>query len=331
MFFLDYAATVRYNCAVETILILSGGYGMSALLTKMLIFAVLLAIGYAGARRGGLDSGFTKGASMLILKVFIVASILNSVLGDKPELSSKELGSALLLLSLTIVLCYVMGSIVSRTLYRNSSFAPQVDLLISAVNGLFVGLPVLAAVVGKEGVFYMGISCIAFNLLLYTYGVWRMKQGNSEEKFRFRDLITIPLVGAVIATLVFLLDIKLPTFLTELISTVSGATIPMSMIVIGATLGKTKLKEAFTDKTAYVISFFSLIVCPLLTWLIIAPFTDNDVLRISCMVLAGSPCATIITPLTIRYGHDPAVSSKAIMVSTVLSMISLPLLIKVLF
>ena len=304
---------------------------MSALLIKMVIFAFLIAAGYIGAKKGTLGEEFTKGTSSLLLKIFIVASILNSVLGERPELSGSELGNALLCLLIAIVLPYALGLVFILLFYRKDRNAPQIELLVSVVNNLFVGLPVLAAIVGSEGVFYMGMSTILYNPILYTYGIWRLKQGQSDRRISIKDMITIPLVGALVAGAIFLLDIQLPGVLTELISTLSAATIPISMIVIGATLGKIKLKDAFTDKVSYVISFVSLVISPIVVWYALGPVTGNQVLRISCAVMAGCPCAVILTPLSVKYGYNPEISSKAIMVSTILCMFTLPIFIKLFY
>ena len=301
---------------------------MSALFTKMVIFAVMIAIGYIGARRGNLGENFVKGTSELLLKVFIVASIVNSVLGERPDLGNGGLGNALLCLLVSFIIIYAIGFVFCFIFYRKNPAAPQIELLISVVNNLFIGIPVLSAVIGGEGVFYMGMSAIIYNPILYTYGIWRLKQGRSSKKFSLKDMITLPLIGALIAGAIFLLDLQVPKVITELVGTVANATIPVSMIVIGATLGKIKLRDAFTDKISYAVSLAALIITPIVVWFALAPFTDNPALRLSCTVMAGCPSGIIVTPLSIQYGYNPEVSSKVVMVSTVLSMFTLPILIK---
>ena len=308
-----------------------GVASLTVLLVKLVIFVVLLAVGYVGARQGTLNSGFTKGASSLLVNIFLTSSILSSVLGeDRPQMSVGDMFYAFLITTLLLVICYAVAIAVSRTIYRKHKQSPQIELCIAVMNNLFLGIPVMSASVGSIGVFYIGLSCISFNLVLYTYGVWRLVSGTSGAKIKLSDVITPPLIAGILAGAIFAFDISLPYVLTELINTVAAGTVPISMIIIGATLGKVSIKDAFTDKVSYVISFFSLIVCPIVTWYLLTPLTQNNLpLREACMIMAACPVAAVLTPISVKYGKDPLIVSKSIMVSTVLSMITLPLLIKI--
>ena len=85
----------------------------SALLIKMFVFAVLLTVGYGMSRKGFLSREFIKGASTLRLNVFITASIINSVLGARPQMDTRQLLRTLLILTLLEVAIYVFAWICS--------------------------------------------------------------------------------------------------------------------------------------------------------------------------------------------------------------------------
>ena len=302
----------------------------SALISKMVMFVLLLAIGYVMARKKILGPEFCKSCSALLLNVFIVASILSSVMGDRPQLSGADFGNAMMMLCLTMVLTYVIAFLCGLPFLKEER-GVKTEMVMAITNTLFVGLPVVQAVCGSEAVFYVGMSCVPYNLLLYSYGVWRLKSGSGEKGIRIRDMITVCLVAAITALLIFLIDPPIPAGVTGIINTISGATVPLSMIVIGASMGGINPARAFGEKRSYVIALERLIIAPLITYFVVKQFTGNETLLISCMVLAGCPVGVISTPLFIRYGHDGEYSSKAVMVTTVLSLLTLPLLIAILF
>ena len=68
---------------------------MSVLLEKMLIFLVLMVIGYVLAKKGMLDRNSTRAISSLTINVFMCASIIGSGLGMEKGLSLGELGKLL--------------------------------------------------------------------------------------------------------------------------------------------------------------------------------------------------------------------------------------------
>ena len=302
----------------------------SALLTKIVIFIVLLAIGFFMARKKILGTEFTKSASALLLNVFITASIVNSVLGSRPEISSKEFGKAFLMVTLVIVLTYTLAFLFSAP-FRKEKNSAQTEIILAVTNTLFVGLPIASAVCGSEAVFYIGMSCIPYNIILYTYGIWKLKRGMADSKIHMKDMISTCLVASIASLLIFLLNLPVPKLVSELFATVSAATVPVSMIVIGASLGSINPAIAFAEKRNYYFVLVRLIVAPILTFLIVRCLTDNQTLVLTCTVMAGCPVGSIVTPLSIKYGYDVEYASKAIMVTTIFSMLTLPLLIRILF
>ena len=302
----------------------------SALLNQMFVFAVLLVIGYVMAKKKILTPEFSKCASALLVNVFIVSSIINSVLGERPSLSGRQLFLSFAITTLSIVITYVVAFLFCLPL-RKESDAAQTEMMMEATNTLFVGLPVVSSLFGTEAVFYMGMSCIPYNLLLFTYGVWRLKKGRGSKKINFRDVLSVPLLASVLALLLFALNLPVPRIVKGLFSTVSGATVPVSMIIIGASLGTASPAAAFTEKRNYLISAERLIIAPVITYLVVRLFTDNQVLLVTCTVIGGVPVGSVATPLSIKYGFNPESCAKATMVTTILSMVTIPAIIKVLF
>lgn len=300
----------------------------TALLIKIGIFAILLVLGNFMARKKIISECFAKDTSKLMLNVFIVASIINSVLGERPNITTAEMWKAVLVLSICTAIIYATGFIASRFFKKESNVA-QTEVIISVINSLFVGLPVVGALCGGEATFYIGLSCLPYNLVLYTYATERLRGGKG--KISLKEILTPPLIAAVISMVIFLVNRPMPKFFTELVGSVAGATTPLAMLLIGATLGNVNLKDLIKDPRIYIISAIRLIIVPLLTFFILKPFVTNEILLLCCVVLAGCPTGMIVTPLSIKYGYDPQYSSRMIASTTILSFITVPILVYILF
>ena len=300
---------------------------MSALLTKMVIFVVLMVIGYIGVRTKLLNSEFTKAASKLTLNVFMTATILNSVIANPPKLSGGELAEVMLACFVSIGLGYLLSALMVRLLPFNRERKPLMELLISVTNTMFIGVPVAEPILGSQAVFYIALSCIPFNVLLYTYGVWRMNQSGERVKLHLKDMVCVPLIATVAALLIFVLDIPVPAVAKELCSTLSAATMPMSMLVIGSSLGRVSLLDAFKEKSLYFVSLVRLVLVPLLTLPVLRLITADPVLLGAMVIIAGCPSGIVVTVLAIQYGRDAEYTSKGILLNTVLSMVTLPALV----
>ena len=300
---------------------------LSALLTKMVIFVVLMVIGYIGARTKLLNGEFTKAASKLTLNVFMSATIINSVIANPPQLSGGELAEVMLACCVSIGLGYLLSALMVRLLPFNRERKPLMELLISVTNTMFIGVPVAEPVFGSQAVFYIAMSCIPFNVLLYTYGVWRMNQSGERVKLHLKDMVSVPLIATVAALLIFVLDIPVPAVAKELCSTLSAATMPMSMLVIGSSLGRVSLLDAFKEKSLYFVSLVRLVLVPLLTLPVLRLITAAPVLLGAMVIIAGCPSGIVVTVLAIQYGRDAEYTSKGILLNTVLSMVTLPALV----
>lgn len=300
---------------------------MSALPTKMVIFVVLMIIGYIGARTKLLNSEFTKAASKLTMNVFMTATIINSVIANPPQLSGGELAKVMLACFVSVGFGYLLSALIVRLLPFRREHKPLMELLISVTNTMFIGVPVAEPIFGSQAVFYIAMSCIPFNVFLYTYGVWRLNQSGERVKQNWKDMVSVPLIATLVALLIFVLNIPVPGVLKELCSTLSAATMPMSMLVIGSSLGGVSLLDAFREKDLYFVSLMRLVLVPLLTLPVLKLITADPVLLGAMVIVAGCPSAVMVTVLAIQYGRDAEYTSKGILLDTVLSMVTLPALV----
>ena len=299
---------------------------MSILLEKMLIFLALMVIGWALAKKGMLDRHSTRAISSLTINVFMCATIIGSGLGMERELGLAELGGLMLAVCAMQVLGYIVAAIVARITPGQTDRAPVFELLMSMGNSMFIALPIVQSVYGATAAFYVALSCLPFNVLLYTYGVYRLKSGKHKGGLRFKDILSTPLCATLASLLILLLRIPVPGVLRTLISTMSGATMPLSMLVIGASLGSVSLLDAFKNGRLYLASAVRLLVIPLVTWAILRIFISDPVLLMTLVVIAGCPSAVLVTVLSVEYGRDSVFAAEGTLQNTALSLVTIPLL-----
>ena len=301
---------------------------LSVLIGKMAIFCAMMLIGYSIARSGAVDRSFGRSASWLALNVFLPATILNSVFISDRQVSAGELGRLMLILFAALGVGFVFAALIIRFLpiRHNPMRAPVFELLVGLSNTMFIGLPVAQSLFGSDAVFYCALSCIPFNLYAYIYGVWRMKSDKSSTP-RVRDIFSAALIATLLAVFIFLLRIPVPGIVREFTAALNGATMPVSLLVIGFTMSSANLTDAFRNKELYLVSFLRNLVVPILTWLILRLFTSDPVLLMTCMLLAASPSAVMVTVFAIQYGRDGLFAAEGVLQSTLLSVVTIPVLI----
>ena len=276
---------------------------MSALLTKLALFVTVILIGMVGAKK----------------------NILSSVLAmDASSLSAKEFGTIMLLLWVTYVLTYLISGVIVRLLPIKGEKAPQLELLMSAVNTLFITLPVVETIYGAKGAFIVALGCIPFNVILFTYGIARLR-GSAEGGFKWKDILSTPLLATVAATLLFLLRVSVPGGVRSILSAISAATVPLSMLLVGSSLGGVKLGKAIRDRSMLFLLTERFLLAPLITFFVMKLICPDEMLRNIMVITAATPSAIIVTALSLQNGKDGEFPSEGILLTTVLSMITLPI------
>ena len=301
---------------------------VSVLIPKMIVFVVLMVIGYLCAKTNFAGREFTKDASKMVINVFMTATIINSVLVSDACLSGGELLQVMLVLCMSVGVCWVLAAISCRLVGLGDK-APLFELLIAVMNNMFIALPVVETLFGSQAVFYCSLSCIPFNILLYTFGIYRLQGGEGKGSVRLRDIFSVPLLATLAALVIFLLQPPVPPVVKELASTMSAATMPLSMIVIGSSLGSVSLLDAFKKGKLYLMCVLRLLLCPLLVWLLAGLITDDLMLRVTDTIIAAAPSGVVVSVLAIQYDRDAVFTSEGVLLSTVFSMLTIPLIVSV--
>lgn len=303
---------------------------MIVLIEKMALLVMLLALGYLCARLKLVGPEFNKGLSKLVINVFLAGMILSSVINKKLEMTGGDVAFGLLMMTLSMLICVGIGWLSPTLLRIKDGDKGMYRILAAFMNNGFVGFPLVAAVYGENAVFFASLSNIPFNLLLYTAGVMLLQKGDKNTKFSIKSVINVPIVATLIAVVIFIFEIPMPKLVDDVADTLSAATVPLSMMCVGLSLGSVSLKEALMQPRLYGISLVRLLICPLAVWLVLRIFITNPVILGTIVLLSACPSAIICTILGIQYGRDGVESSEAIFISTMLSMITIPLLISVL-
>ena len=292
---------------------------LSTVFAKMAMLILIMLLGYLCARIGITGPEFNKRVTPLMVTVLLPATILNSVLGA-PAFQAIEIVDYILVLTVMVALQMLPAWLLPRLL--------RMRLTTAFGNVGFVGLPVVAAIFGEEMVFFASLCNIPFNLALYSSSASQLSPEGG--RVRWQDVLNAPVIATLLSIVLLLTRVPVPGVIADTISAVSGVTIPLSMIVIGTSLGAISVRAALTDWRAYAVAAVRLLVCPLLTWAVLRPFVSGDLLGIP-VLLAACPTAMLVTALCLQYDRSDAFASKCIFINTILSAATIPLVIWLLF
>lgn len=209
--------------------------------------------------------------------------------------------------------------------------ANRAVVLASAFGNVgFFGVPVLQFLFpdAHDAIAYSAVFIVSLNLMGWTVGSY-MLTGDKRHVSLKRALVNPQTVTLVISLPLFFAGVSesdLPETVNTIIGYLADMTAPLCMIILGMRFALAPLVQLFKDYRVYIASFVKILVFPLLVYLVLMPFEMDEMLRVSLVLLSGMPAATINLNLAELYGADQTTAANSILMSTVLSIVTIPVL-----
>ena len=295
------------------------------LLQQMIVLFIYMILGYYGSRAGALDARAGKVLSWIVIHIANPALILNSAVGSDGKAAGRELVSTAVIAVLMFAVLLILAWF-TPIVFRASEDEKGIYKLMTTFNNIgFMGFPVIAAVYGNEALLYAAIFTLPFNVLIYTYGIAMVRGKDAEgEKFQWKRILNIGVVSCLIAVVLYLSSASVPGFIRTAITGLSGLTGPLSMMVIGISLSAISLRELFLDGKLLIYSAVKLLAIPIIGTLVIRQFITNELLVAVCMIMLATPVARMAVMLAGQYDRNVELASKGVAITTILSVITIP-------
>lgn len=302
------------------------------MLQQMTVMFLMMAVGYLCYKKQILTEEVSKKVSAIVVNVANPCMILSSAQTDQ-QMRGKELLQTLAIVALMYVFLLVVAQLLPKILrIRKESRGAYAAMTVFANIG-FMGFPVLAAMYGNGALLYGAVFQIPFNILIYTYGVAvltrRPDAGGKAGLDRIeilKKIFNIGVIACIAAMLIYFLRIPIPSFLQAFITNLGNLTAPLSMMIIGASLAQMPLKELFLDKKLLLFSMVKLLILPAVWMLMVNRVAEQEILRGVCLVMMATPAGSMTAMLAQQYGGDYETASRGVALTTVLSVITMPVL-----
>ena len=293
----------------------------------MLKLFLLLILGFVLFKCHIFDEYTNKKISALIVNVaspMLIISSIAGVEGNDKSIVFLMIGAGILMYIGFIIL----GKIINRIFPFPKKDWPVYECMVVFANTGFMGYPVLLDVFGQEAVFYASLIHMAFNFFVYTYAIMCLtKSDDSEFKLNFKQLLTPGIVLIFIGILIYLFDMQLPSVLMDTINSVGSLTAPLSMMMIGSSLAVYPIKDSFTDWRSYVFAFVRLMIVPFVT-MIMCRLLHIDAYYANITIITNAmPVGSMVLMLATQYNANVKIVTKNIVVSTLLSVITIPIVV----
>ena len=194
-------------------------------------------------------------------------------------------------------------------------------------NAGFIGIPLVQAVIGEEGVFYVAASIALLNLFQWTYGVYILT--GRKDAISLKTVAKNPVVVAIlVGVLLFVTRLPVPGILVSALGYVAGMNTPVAMLLTGTYLAKLSWQKLLLDRRAYGCVLVRLLVIPAAILLVFwALPIQNTPVALAVYLAAATPVGANICVFAQQHRCDYEFSVVTVCLSTVLSIVTVPAMV----
>lgn len=302
---------------------------------QMLILFSMMGIGYFLYRLNWITESVSSALSKLVVNIFNPFLTIHSVFGQSLSSTGSIFWENLILVGLYYAILFLAGFLIVAVIRPGSSESPIYRLLALLPNCGFMGIPVVASLLGSDYIIYVAVYMLIYNVLMYTYGIYLVKKSVSataqnETKSVFQTLrplfLNSGVIASIIALLIFFLNLPVAAGLQDLCGYLGNPCIPLSMILIGCSIASSNLLSMLKNIRVYGFLLIRMLLvhaaCTLLLPLL--PF-DTMILKLFILMLA-MPAGSLVVLITQEHGGKTDCASCGVILSTLVSIVTIPLI-----
>lgn len=304
------------------------------ILYQIAVLAILVVVGIIATKARIITEGAKKGIADIVFDVTLPLLIITTFarIDMTPEIMFNS-GLVFLFAYFALAVMYGIGDLSAWIMHlRGNQRAVFINHHMFG-NIVFLGFPLMDALFpGGEGLLYAAVFQLASNSVMWTFGVWVFLKGKGgKKKDVWKNMLNPNTIAFFAGLLIMFFNVKFPDVIYEPLHGLGKSTIYLSMLYIGAMLVQTRVRGILKKPHVFLLTFNKLLLVPvilaitinLLTYLLFPGF--GDIARKVVILEASMPCMATIVVMANKFGSDDSLATENVFVSTIFSIISIPL------
>ncbi len=295
-------------------------------LEQVAIMFVMIMLGFILVKTKLVNPDSKKSLSNILVYIVVPCMIVNSFIATYDDSILENLLWSFLVSFILLVLGIILSFIICIKYKTNDKPILLFALMFS--NASYMGIPLIQALFGDIGVIYASGFLTLFNILLWIVGYMVVSKTFNIKSTLISILKTPIIYSLIIGLLIFIFQIPIPNIIKTPLNLLGNMNTPLSMIVTGMIIGSSNVLTVMKNKYVWLTVAFRLLLIPLIclgvTYLLSLLPISKEVLKIA-FILMATPSAAITSIFAIKFNYNEDIAAGVVIISTILSIITLPL------
>lgn len=316
---------------------------ISVVLEQMIIIMILIIVGIFLFRKKMLSEDTSRQISGLIVNITNPAVLICSAFDDTPKVSLYELGIGLCVVLISYAVLLLSAYLIPLLLRVPQPQRYSYRMLSVFGNVGFIGIPLVSAVLGSGALIFVSLNNLIYNILVYTYGISTLKKAaarqhmartssdgllsdetSADSESLFHKLVNAGTVSAVLTIIFYLGNFDVPEIVSSSLSYAGRTTTFLSMLVLGVSVAQMAPKEIFSHPKLYAFTLIRQIMLPVGLTLLLGLFIKNPLIVNSAALMLAVPAGNMPLMLSKQLHVDESTISQGIILTTLLSLVTIP-------
>lgn len=302
------------------------------LANQVFIMFLLIIVGFGLYKIKMISDATNKQLTSIVLYVVTPALIIQTYQLDYDATQAKNMLLGFFLSFISIVVAILFSYVLHYKSKKESLDTERFSVIFT--NCGFMAIPLMNALFGAIGVFYCNTYLTVFNFIIWTYGIKLMNHKSEESgkktmKERLKPFLTPTMISIVVGLIMYFFRIKLPSPVAKTTEYLASMNTPLAMLVSGVYIAQSNLLSAIKKLRVYYVAVFKCFLVPLLVMGIFNLFPLDNMLLTTILISTSCPTAATTMLFASKFERDVETASNIFTITTLMSIISLPLVILV--
>lgn len=298
----------------------------NTILDQTIIMLILIVVGVLCFKAHIISRESNKDLSKLVLQVVNPAVIFMSY---QTDYKSELVRNLLLTFALSVGSMAILIAAAYIFIRKKEDRETEIERFSAIYSNCgFMGIPLMNALFGMEGVFYLTAYITAFNIIVWTHGIILIS-GEKDIKKVIKVFYSPTIISIVLGIICFFLKLRLPEVPSRAFNFVVQLNTPLAMIVSGVTMAETDIPELLKNKRVYIVCALRLLLLPAILSVLLSLLPLDEKVCMTVIVAAAAPPAAMCTLQCIRYGRNSVYASELFTAGTVFSVATLPMMVRI--
>ena len=297
-------------------------------MTMGILFLIVIA-GYICGKTHVMTQPLSKGLSGLIVNLTCPLLIMSSTMGD--SMPDRRLIIPLLIIgTITYIILLTIATHLPKLFGIKADEQGMFSFMLTFGNVGFIGYPVVASIFGPEAVFYASVLNVPNTITVFIWGA-QFIAGKEASGSIWQRLYSPGLIGTYLSVLIVAFQWHTPQIISQPCTLIGNITVPGSLLIIGYSISQIPVKHMTGGPRIFLMALFRLIILPLIVWGILLAAAripgigfDMTSIAINTLIIA-MPVASFGTIFCLKYGKDETLMAQGTFLTTLLAMLTIPL------